>query len=217
MNTFDSYLLPPSTLDSANEVDDSRFLFQRPQTPLPTEPTYTDLRGRYTEPHVARESPRSPKESQGVLKESPRTMGVHKDSLRTPQGPETEPWRLGFGFLTQTRSPPRVSRTRDPTTTTTSHSHTPPPYPYAPSCVAVSHGTPETEPRQLGFAVLAQIRSPPRVSQTRDPTTITTSHTQAHHPYAPSCTAISHGAPEAEPWRLGFTFLVQTRSPPRVS
>ncbi|KIM71020.1 hypothetical protein PILCRDRAFT_17484 [Piloderma croceum F 1598] len=43
MNTFDSYLLPPSTLDSANDVDDSRFLFQRPQTPLPTEPTYTDL------------------------------------------------------------------------------------------------------------------------------------------------------------------------------
>ncbi|KIM92465.1 hypothetical protein PILCRDRAFT_495 [Piloderma croceum F 1598] len=34
MNTFDSYLLPPSTLDSAND---------RPQTPLPTEPTYTDL------------------------------------------------------------------------------------------------------------------------------------------------------------------------------
>ncbi|KIM79016.1 hypothetical protein PILCRDRAFT_10674 [Piloderma croceum F 1598] len=34
MNTFDSYLLPPSTLDSAND---------RPQTPLPTEPTYTNL------------------------------------------------------------------------------------------------------------------------------------------------------------------------------
>ncbi|KIM89855.1 hypothetical protein PILCRDRAFT_2131 [Piloderma croceum F 1598] len=43
MNTFDSYLLPPSTLDSANDVDNSRFLFQRPQTPLPTEPTYTNL------------------------------------------------------------------------------------------------------------------------------------------------------------------------------
>ncbi|KIM73589.1 hypothetical protein PILCRDRAFT_15100 [Piloderma croceum F 1598] len=43
MNTFDLYLLPPSTLDSANDVDDSRFLFQRPQTPLPTEPIYTDL------------------------------------------------------------------------------------------------------------------------------------------------------------------------------
>ncbi|KIM73024.1 hypothetical protein PILCRDRAFT_15577 [Piloderma croceum F 1598] len=43
MNTFDSYLLLPSTLDSANDVDDLRFLFQRPQTPLPTEPTYTDL------------------------------------------------------------------------------------------------------------------------------------------------------------------------------
>ncbi|KIM78719.1 hypothetical protein PILCRDRAFT_10941 [Piloderma croceum F 1598] len=43
MNTFDSYLLPPSTLDSANDVDDLRFLFQRPQTPLPTEPTYTDF------------------------------------------------------------------------------------------------------------------------------------------------------------------------------
>ncbi|KIM72824.1 hypothetical protein PILCRDRAFT_15752 [Piloderma croceum F 1598] len=43
MSTFDSYLLPPSTLDSANDVDDSRFLFQCPQTPLPTEPTYTDL------------------------------------------------------------------------------------------------------------------------------------------------------------------------------
>src|SRR6202044_3120428 len=37
------YLLPPSTLDSANDADDSQFLFQCPQTPLPTEPTYIDL------------------------------------------------------------------------------------------------------------------------------------------------------------------------------
>ncbi|KIM91886.1 hypothetical protein PILCRDRAFT_61 [Piloderma croceum F 1598] len=43
MNTFESYLLLPSTLDSADDADDSQFLFQHPQTPLPTEPTYTDL------------------------------------------------------------------------------------------------------------------------------------------------------------------------------
>ena len=97
-----------------------------------------------------------------------------------------------FQFLDQTRSLPCVSRTRDPTTTTTttSHSHTPPPYPYAPFCVAVSHGAPETEPQRLGFAVLAQIRSLPRISRTRDPTTITTSHTPPRHPYAPSRTVL---------------------------
>ncbi|KIM75435.1 hypothetical protein PILCRDRAFT_13682 [Piloderma croceum F 1598] len=43
MNTLDSYLLLPSTLDSADDADDLQFLFQHPQTPLTTEPTYTDL------------------------------------------------------------------------------------------------------------------------------------------------------------------------------
>ncbi|KIM78244.1 hypothetical protein PILCRDRAFT_11461 [Piloderma croceum F 1598] len=43
MNNFDSYLLLPSILDSADDADDLQFLFQCPQTPLLTEPTYTNL------------------------------------------------------------------------------------------------------------------------------------------------------------------------------
>ncbi len=39
-------------------------------------------RGRYTEPHFARESPRSPQSPQGVPKEFPRSpQGVPKESL----------------------------------------------------------------------------------------------------------------------------------------
>jgi len=43
MNTFSSYLLPPYSHDSANDADEMKALFERPQTPLPVEPTYTDL------------------------------------------------------------------------------------------------------------------------------------------------------------------------------
>jgi hypothetical protein len=43
MNTFGSYLLPPSTCDSADDADKMQSLFPHPQTPLPIEPTYTDL------------------------------------------------------------------------------------------------------------------------------------------------------------------------------
>ena len=47
MNTFGPYLLPPSDRDSNRtstvDVDEMRSLFPRPLTPLPAEPTYTDL------------------------------------------------------------------------------------------------------------------------------------------------------------------------------
>jgi len=43
MNPFDSYLLSSPSHNSANNADEMQFLFSRPQTPLPTEPTYTDL------------------------------------------------------------------------------------------------------------------------------------------------------------------------------
>jgi hypothetical protein len=121
--------------------------------------------------------------------------------------PKTEPQWLSFGFLAQTRSPHRVLRTRDPTTTTTSH--TPPPHPYAPSCIAISHGTPETKPQRLGFGFLAQTRSLPCVSQTHDPITTTTLYAPPPHPYALSPIAISHGTPETEPRRLVFFFSPQ--------
>src|SRR5882762_834242 len=105
--------------------------------------------------------------------------------------PETEPQRLGFGFLTQPRSSPRVSQMHDPTTTTTSYA--PPPHPYALSPIAVSHGTPETEPQRLSFGFSTQTHSSPRVSQTHNPTTATTSYTPPSHPYATSPIAVSHG------------------------
>ena len=43
MNTFDWYLLSSLSHNSANNADEMQFLFSHPQTPLPTEPTYTDL------------------------------------------------------------------------------------------------------------------------------------------------------------------------------
>ena len=43
MNTFGSYLLPPSTHDAADNADEMQALFPRPQTPLPTELPCTDL------------------------------------------------------------------------------------------------------------------------------------------------------------------------------
>jgi hypothetical protein len=49
MNTFGSYLLPPSTCDSANNADKMQSLFPRPQTPLPTELSCTDLTSFHSE------------------------------------------------------------------------------------------------------------------------------------------------------------------------
>jgi hypothetical protein len=64
--------------------------------------------GRYTEPHVARESPRSPQSSQGVLKEplwsSPIIAPVlpdSKESLRSLQGLYWESTRSPEGLLIQ--------------------------------------------------------------------------------------------------------------------
>ena len=69
--------------------------------------------------------------------------------LATPLQLETEPPWLGFRFLTQSPSLPRVSQTHNPVTTTTwymplCHSH-------APSSVAFPHGAPQIEPQLLGF------------------------------------------------------------------
>ena len=86
MNTFDSYLLPPSTLDSANEVDDSRFLFQRPQTPLPTEPTYTDLTPSHLEsalPTVLSGSPTDSINPMSMFYASEGVAKVWDDFLQT--------------------------------------------------------------------------------------------------------------------------------------
>jgi hypothetical protein len=49
MNTFSSYLLPPSTHHSADNADEMQALFLRPQTPLPTELSCTDLTSFHSE------------------------------------------------------------------------------------------------------------------------------------------------------------------------
>jgi hypothetical protein len=111
-------------------------------------------------------------------------------------------------------------------TTTTIHHTTSPPIP--PSSLAWEGGCnpspplagllqPETEPWRLGFSFLT--KPAPRLAfhEHATPPPRTRHHaTPTHHP-ALSCIAVSHDAPKAEPWWLGFTFLVQTRSPPRVS
>ncbi|KIM88291.1 hypothetical protein PILCRDRAFT_3307 [Piloderma croceum F 1598] len=130
------------------------------------------------------------------------------------EGPEIEPRRLSFGFLTQTPSLPRVSQTHDPTTTTTSYALSP--HPYTPPPIAVPPSTRETEPRRLGFVFLAQTPSPPHVSRTHDPTTTITSYAPPIYFYAWFPVIASHGAPETEPRWLSFIFLTQTPSPPRV-
>ncbi|KIM71035.1 hypothetical protein PILCRDRAFT_17462 [Piloderma croceum F 1598] len=100
------------------------------------------------------------------------------------------------------RSALRVSRTHHPTTTTTSDA--PRCHPYAPSPVAVSHGAPATEPRQLGCGFFWLNSSLAPVSRAHGPTTTTISYEPPHHHYAPSPVAVSHGAPQIEPQRLGF-------------
>ncbi|KIM71446.1 hypothetical protein PILCRDRAFT_17072 [Piloderma croceum F 1598] len=105
--------------------------------------------------------------------------------------PETEPQQLGFNFLTQTHSAPRVSRTHDPTTTTTSY--TLPSHPYATSPVAVLH---------------AQTPSPGSRLPTQRPTTTTiTSSAPPHHLPPLLSILISDGTPEIELQWLGFGFL----------
>jgi hypothetical protein len=118
---------------------------------------------------------------------------------------ETEPQRLGFGIWTKSRSLPPVPRTHDPATSTTSYR--PPPHPYATSPVAVSHGTPETEPQRLGFGFCPQTHSPPRISRTHNPTTTTTSSAPLHHLPSLFFTSISIGAPAIELQWLSFRFL----------
>jgi hypothetical protein len=113
-------------------------------------------------------------------------------------------------FFTQTPSRPCISQTHQPPTTTTSC--TPPSHPYAPSSIAVPHGAHETEPQWHGFVFFTQTPSLPRISQTHQPPTTTTSCTPPSHPYAPSSTAVSHGVPKTEPKRLGFIFFTQTPS-----
>jgi hypothetical protein len=49
MNTFGSYLLPPSTCNSADNADEMQSLFPCPQTPLPIEHTCIDLTSFHSE------------------------------------------------------------------------------------------------------------------------------------------------------------------------
>ena len=63
MNSFSSYLLPPYTHDSAKDADEMQALFECPQTPLPTEPTYTNLTPSHSEsalPTVLTGTPTNP-------------------------------------------------------------------------------------------------------------------------------------------------------------
>ncbi|KIM92177.1 hypothetical protein PILCRDRAFT_279 [Piloderma croceum F 1598] len=81
--------------------------------------------------------------------------------------PETELQQLSFAFLAQT--PPRASCFQPNGHTTTTTITTPFHHPSASSPAAVSHGTPETELQQLGFAFLAQTPSPSLVFPTEWP------------------------------------------------
>ena len=79
----------------------------------------------------------------------------------------------------------------------------------------------ETEPLWLGFGFFEPNTLPASGFANTRPHhhnhLVCTTTPPLPHPYVPSSVAVSHGAPETEPQRLGFIYFAQTPSPPRIS
>ncbi|KIM71255.1 hypothetical protein PILCRDRAFT_17231 [Piloderma croceum F 1598] len=96
------------------------------------------------------------------------TTSPHRSTLLFPTArPKPSPSGPVSSFWPQTCNPGLRSTTCDPTTAVTSS--TPPHHLSASSPAAVSHGAPETELQQLGFAFLAQTPSPSLAFPTERP------------------------------------------------